>query len=149
MNITIALFTVLSAVVVFAIAAGVVGREAHRLDAVAPRVVYELDLAVDFVVDQLPPETQARLTLDELQEMLRAHLNWMAERNLLPADVIDRPQDIEVPVIVDDMTFAAHLLAIAESRNIEVLDDVDVVNVADAHMAYLAAISAVGPRADD
>ena len=33
-------FAVIAAVLVFAIAAGVVGREAHRLDAVAPRVVY-------------------------------------------------------------------------------------------------------------
>ncbi len=47
MNLTVALFTLVSAVVVFAIAAGVVGREAHRLDAVAPRVVYELDLALE------------------------------------------------------------------------------------------------------
>jgi hypothetical protein len=146
---TVVLFSLLSAVFVFAIAASVVGREAHRLDAVAPRVVYELNEAVQFVAEQLPEETQARLTLDELAAMLRSHLNWMAERDLLPRDVIDRPQDISVPVIVDDMTFAAHLLAQAESLNVEVLDDVDVVNVADAHMAYLAAIGAVGPRADD
>ena len=146
---TVVLFSLLSAVIVFAIAASVVGREAHRLDAVAPRVVYALNEAVQFVADQLPEETQARLTLDELAAMLRSHLNWMAERDLLPRDVIDRPQDISVPVIVDDMTFAAHLLAQAESLNVEVLDDVDVVNVADAHMAYLAAIGAVGPRAND
>lgn len=146
---TVVLFSLLSAVIVFAIAASVVGREAHRLDAVAPRVVYELDEAVQFVAEQLPEETQARLTLDELAAMLRSHLNWMAERDLLPRDVIDRPQDISVPVIVDDMTFAAHLLAHAEEIQVEVLDDVDVVNVADAHMAYLAAIGAVGPRADD
>ena len=146
---TVAVFSLIAAVIVFAIASGVVGREAHRLDAVAPRVVYELDVAVRYVADHLPEETQARLTMDELASMLRSHLNWMAERDLLPRDVIDRPQDIEVPVIVDDMTFAAHLLAQAEALNIEVLDDVDVVNVADAHMAYLAAIGAVGPRAED
>lgn len=145
----VVLFSVISAVIVFAIASGVVGREAHRLDAVAPRVVYELDVAVQYVADRLPEETQARLTMDELASMLRSHLNWMAERDLLPRDVIDRPQDIAVPIIVDDMTFAAHLLAHAEELNVEVLDDVDVVNVADAHMAYLAAIGAVGPRADD
>ena len=43
-------FAVVAAVAVFVIAAVVVGREAHRLDAVAPRVVYTLDEAVDFVV---------------------------------------------------------------------------------------------------
>lgn len=146
---TVVLFSLVSAIIVFVIASSVVGREAHRLDAVAPRVVYELDVATEYVADLLPEETQARLTMDELAVLLRSHLNWMAERGLLPRDVIDRPQDITIPVIVDDMTFAAHLLAEAETLEIEVLDDVDVVNVADAHMTYLAAIGAVGPRADD
>ena len=44
-------------VAVFVIAAVVVGREAHRLDAVAPRVVYRVDEAVDFVADRVPPAT--------------------------------------------------------------------------------------------
>ena len=30
-----------------------------------------------------------------------------------------------------------------------ILDDVDVVNVVDAHLAYFHAIGAVGPMADD
>jgi hypothetical protein len=146
---TVVLFSVVAAVIVFVIASSVVGREAHRLDAVAPRVVYELDVAAEYVANLLPEETQARLTMDELAVLLRSHLNWMAERGLLPRDVIDRPQDITIPIIVDDMTFAAHLLAQAETLKIEVLDDIDVVNVADAHMTYLAAIGAVGPRAED
>ena len=37
------LVLVLAALAVFAIAAAVIGREARRLDAVAPRVVYALD----------------------------------------------------------------------------------------------------------
>ena len=56
-------FVVVSVVAVFVIAAVVIGREARRLDAVAPRVVYEIDLAVDWVASAVPPETQARLTL--------------------------------------------------------------------------------------
>ena len=60
-GITIVL-AVIAGVLVFAIAAGTIGREAHRLDAVAPRAVYQLDEAVDFVADRLPPASQARLT---------------------------------------------------------------------------------------
>ena len=71
-------FAVIAAVLVFAIAAGVVGREAHRLDAVAPRVVYEIDNAVKFVADNLPAGTQARLTIDEVRALLLCHLNWMS-----------------------------------------------------------------------
>jgi hypothetical protein len=56
---------VLAAVLVFAIAAGAVGREAHRLDQVAPRSVYVLQEAVAFVSDRLPEQTQAQMTPDE------------------------------------------------------------------------------------
>jgi hypothetical protein len=51
-------------------------------------------------------------------------------------------------VVLDDNTLAAHLLVEAARRGVQVLDDVDVVHVADAHVAYLGAIGAVGPQAD-
>jgi hypothetical protein len=141
-------FLILSVISVFVIAAVVIGREARRLDAVAPRVVYEIEAAVDFVANALPTETQARLTLDELRELLIGHLNWLAAKNLMPKDVIDRRQDIDSPLVVDETHLAAHLLNEATKRGVEVLDDVDVVHVVDAHNAYFAAIGAVGPQAD-
>ncbi len=55
-------FAVAAAVLVFVLAAVVVGREARRLDAVAPRVIYNVDEAVEFVSARLPDATQARLT---------------------------------------------------------------------------------------
>lgn len=141
-------FVVVSVISVFVIAAVVVGREARRLDAVAPRVVYEIDFAVDWVAATVPAETQARLTLDELRELLLGHLNWLAERNLVPQDVIDRRQHIDTPLVVDEMHLAAFLLDEAVKRGVQLLDDVDVVHVLDAHNAYFAAIGAVGPKAD-
>jgi DNA-binding LacI/PurR family transcriptional regulator len=72
----------------------------------------------------------------------------MDERKLLPLDVTDRVQDISTPVVVDEDTLAAHLLAQAAKRGVTILDDVDVVHVADAHLSYFAAIGAVGPKAD-
>ena len=72
----LALFIVAAALSVFLIAALVVGREARRLDAVAPRAVYGLLEATEFVADLLPPTTQARLSLDELREMLVLHMRW-------------------------------------------------------------------------
>jgi len=137
-----------SALAVFAIAAVVVGREARRLDAVAPRVVYEIDQAVEFVSDALPENTQARLTSSEVRELLLGHLNWMSERDLMPRDVLDRRQSIDTPVVADETALAAYLLRESAARGVEVLEDVDVVFVLDAHNAYLAAIGAVGPQAD-
>ncbi|MEY3588536.1 MAG: hypothetical protein RJA47_1132 [Actinomycetota bacterium] len=142
-------FIVLSTVLVFMIAAGTVGREAHRLDAVAPRVVYEIEQAVQFVAERLPADTQSRLTFDEVQVLLREHLNWMATKGLQPEKPVDQVQNISEPVVVDENTLTAHLLAHAGERGVEIVDDVDIVRVVDAHLAYFAAIGAVGPHADN
>ena len=141
------LFAALAAIAVFAIAAGAIGRESHRLDAIAPRAVYRLDEAVDFVADRLPVASQARLTPVEVEQLLIAHLNWLHERGLQPDRVVDRPQDIADAVIVREDDLIPHLLRVAAGIGVELLDDVDAVNVVDAHLAYLDAIGAIGPSA--
>ncbi len=128
------------------IAALAIGREARRLDAVAPRAVYMLDDAVAFVAAKLPTESQARLTFDELQQLLVAHMRWLHAKGLQPADVIDRPQDIDDQLVVSEDTLTAWLLAEAERLEIELLDDVDAVRVVQAHLAYFGEIGAVGPK---
>ena len=129
------------------IAALAIGREARRLDAVAPRAVYMLDDAVAFVAAKLPTESQARLTFEELQQLLVAHMRWLHAKGLQPADVIDRPQDIDDQLVVSEDTLTAWLLAEAERLEIELLDDVDAVRVVQAHLAYFDEIGAVGPKA--
>ncbi|MSO15515.1 MAG: hypothetical protein EXQ61_04265 [Ilumatobacteraceae bacterium] len=148
MSITTVLFAIVSALAVFVIAAVVVGREAQRLDMVAPRVIYDIDQAAEFVAGVLPSNTQARLTMDEVRQLLLAHLSWMNDKGLTPLDVTDRVQNISIPVVVDEDTLAAYLLKEASRRGVEILDDVDVVHVADAHLGYFSAIGAVGPKAD-
>jgi hypothetical protein len=133
--------------VVFVIAAVSIGREARRLDAVAPRAVYMLDEAVAFVATQLPAESQARLTFDEVQQLLVAHMRWLHAKGLQPRDVIDRQQDIDDELVVSEDTITAWLLGEAERLQIELLDDVDAVRVVQAHLAYFEEIGAVGPRA--
>ena len=132
---------------VFVIAAVSIGREARRLDAVAPRAVYMLDDAVAFVAAQLPAESQARLTFDEVQQLLVAHMRWLHAKGLQPRDVIDRQQDIDNELVVSEDTITAWLLGEAERLQIELLDDVDAVRVVQAHLAYFEEIGAVGPRA--
>ena len=90
----LALFIVAAALSVFLIAALVVGREARRLDAVAPRAVYDLVEATEFVADLLPSSTQGRLTPDELREMLVLHMRWLHAQGLQPNKVVDLPQEI-------------------------------------------------------
>jgi hypothetical protein len=140
-------FAVVAAVVVFVIAATVVGREAHRLDAVAPRAVYQLDEAVDFVCDRLPDDSQARLTPEEVEQLLVIHMRWLHEQGLQPDGVVDRPQSISETLVLTEDTLTAYLIGEAEANNIELLDDVDAVNVVEAHLGYFEAIGAVGPPA--
>jgi hypothetical protein len=147
MEVLTIVFAVVAAIGVFVIAAVAVGREAHRLDAVAPRVVYQLDEAVDFVCDRLPPESQARLTPEEVQQLLVFHMRWLHEQGLQPDDVVDAPQSIAEPLVITEDALTAWLLGEAEANGVELLDDVDAVNVVEAHLEYFEAIGAVGPQA--
>jgi hypothetical protein len=140
-------FAVVAAVAVFVVAAIAVGREAHRLDAIAPRVVYELDEAVDFVCDRLPEESQARLTPAEVEQLLVFHMQWLYAEGLQPDGVLDRPQDIADTVVITEDTLTAYLLGESDRNNIDLLVDVDAVNVVEAHLEYFEVIGAVGPQA--
>jgi hypothetical protein len=142
------LILVVAGLAVFAIAAVTVGREAHRLDAVAPRATYVLDDAVEFVADNLPAESQARLTHDEVRQLLRMHMAQLREDGLQPAQAVDHIQDISEPVVVEETDAAGYLIGRAEAAGLDV-EDVDIVHVVDAHLAYFESIGAIGPPAAD
>jgi hypothetical protein len=137
---------VISAIVVFAIAAAVIGREARRLDAVAPRAVYVFDDAVAYVADHVPVVSQAHLTHDDVAQILRIHMNLLWERGLAPEGVTDRPQDIVTPTVVEDVDIVGHVIGAVEEEGLAI-DDVDVAAAVAAHLAYFDEIGAVGPIA--
>ena len=149
MSAVLIIASIIAAALVFAIAAVIIGREARRLDSVAPRAVYELEQATQFVADNLPSETQARLTFAELRKLLVFHMRWLYDKGLQPAGVVDRQQDIVDEVVIDEQTLTAYLLDAAEKNNIEILDDVDAVYVVKAHLKYFDAIGAIGPQSND
>ena len=149
MSAVLIIASIIAAALVFAIAAVMIGREARRLDSVAPRAVYELEQATQFVADNLPSETQARLTFAELRKLLVFHMRWLHDKGLQPAGVVDRQQDIVDEVVIDEQTLTAYLLDAAEKNNIEILDDVDAVYVVKAHLKYFDAIGAIGPQSND
>ncbi len=143
------LFIVIAAIGVFLIAALTIGREARRLDAMAPRAVYQLEQAADFVAMSLPESTQAGLTMEELEKLLVLHMNWLHSKGLLPAKAVDQRQDISTPIVVTEESLIAYLLGESDKAGIQIMDDVDLVNLTDAHLAYFDAIGAVGPVADE
>lgn len=149
MSAVLIIASIIAALLVFVIAAVIIGREARRLDSVAPRAVYELEQATQFVADNLPSDTQARLTFAELRKLLVFHMRWLHDKGLQPAGVVDRRQDIVDEVVIDEQTLTAYLLDAAEKNNIEILDDVDAVYVVKAHLKYFDAIGAIGPQSND
>ncbi len=136
-------------IVIFAVAAGAIGRESHRLDAIAPRVVYIDSQAVDYVAACLPADVQERVTPEELWELLRGHLNWLHVKGLMPRVAVDQRQDLtDAPVVIEDTTAIGYLIGVADDARIAV-DDVAIVAIVAGHLRYLGEIGAIGPEADD
>jgi hypothetical protein len=63
-------FVILGALVVFLIAAVVIGRETGRLAAAPPRPVFDVDEAVVWIADRLPPDVTARRSHAEVRRLL-------------------------------------------------------------------------------
>jgi hypothetical protein len=69
-------------------------------------------------------------------------------KGLLPAGVVDRIQDLDEMVVVDETDSVAFAIGWADEHGLDVADT-DVAAVIDAHLDYLRAIGAVGPPAAD
>ena len=143
-------FAVVAAVLVFVIAAATVGREAFRLGHQPPPTIFDLEEAVGHVADNLPPQAQARLTYDEVRELIAAELDHLQSSGVLAApgrEVELTDGDTSHVVLADDDAVAV-VLGRAEEAGLEVTDD-DVYRVIAAQHGYLADIGAVGPPAPD
>jgi hypothetical protein len=143
-------FAVVAAVLVFAIAAATVGREAFRLGHQPPATIFDLDEAVAHVADALPFEAQARLSYDEVRVLITAELDHLQATGLLagPGRDVELPGGDTPDVVLADDDAVAVVLGRAEEAGLEVTDG-DVYQVIAALHGYLAEIGAVGPPAPD
>jgi hypothetical protein len=142
------LFVVLAAVAVFAIAAVTVGREAFRLGHQPPATIFDIDEAVGHVADELPAESQARLTYDEVRELIVAELDHLERTGLLarPGGDVELAGGTTPDVVLADDDAVAVVLGRAEAAGLDVTDE-DVYQVITGLHGYLASIGAVGPQA--
>jgi hypothetical protein len=142
------LFAVVAAVLVFAIAAATVGREAFRLGHQPPPTIFDLDEAVAHVADDLPAEAQARLTYDEVRRLIAAAVDHLRASGLLavPGREVALPGGDTPEVVLADDDAVAVVLGRAEEAGLAVTDD-DVFEVITSLHGYLAAIGALGPPA--
>ena len=106
-----------------------------------------LDEAVDFVADRLPPESQARLTPAEVEALLVAHLRWLHEQGLQPDKAVDQRQDISEQVVISEDALVAYLLGEADEAGRRAARRRRRRQRRRRPPAYLDAIGAVGPQA--
>ncbi len=142
------IFAVLAAVLVFAIAAATVGRETFRLGHVPPPTILDVDEAVEHVADAVPFETQARLSYDDVRQLILAELDHLRTVGVLagPGEEVPAPDGEAPEVVLADEEAVAVVLGRAEEAGLDVTDE-DVYHVIDALHGYLAEIGAVGPPA--
>lgn len=136
---------VLSAVLVFVIAAVSIGVVSGSLARRPRRSVYDLDEAVDFVADRLPQELTAVVSFDDVRSVLLFHCDYLAAKGVASQRTAD---DIGTAlVVVPDDEPTAYVLGKVGEQGLDLADE-DVVAILDAELAYYEAIGAIGPRLD-
>ena len=110
---------------VFVIAAVTVGREAFRLGHQPPPTIFDLDEAVAQVADDLPFEAQARLTYDEVRQLIRAELDHLERPGVLaePGRDVALPGGDTPEVVLADDESVAVVLGRAEDPGLDVTDE--------------------------
>ncbi len=137
--------SVLVIALVMAVAAGAIGREARRLDALPPRAVFDLEEAVGWVAEHLPDEVTASLSYEDVRRLLDLSLDHLRSLGLAGRTTGER---VAGEVVVDEGDAVAAVLEEAMRTGMEVTP-YEVQAVISAQLAYLQAISAVGPAADE
>ncbi len=140
-------YLAIGAVLVFAIAAAFVGSEAFRLGHETPSAIFDMDEALRDVGDALPDAVQARLTYEELHQLITASLHHLESKGLAAApgrDVRVVGERDEVVVAEDDAV--AVVLGAVDKEGLEVSDE-DAYEVIRALLGHLDRIGALGPRA--
>lgn len=139
-------FLAIGLLLVFAIAAAFVGSEAFRLGHEAPAAIFDLDEAVYFVAEELSPAAQARITYDDVRQLVLAALDHLRSKGLgaLPGEDVLHGLDRDV-VVADDEVLAVALGAVDATR-LDVSDE-DAAEVVRALLRHLDQIGALGPRA--
>jgi hypothetical protein len=139
-------FVAIAAVLVFAVAAATVGREAFRLGHQPPPTIFDVDEAMLVVADGLPADAQGRLSYEEVRALIRFELDHLEAKGLLalPGDELLATGQQDMVVADDDAV--AVVLGAAEAEGLGVADE-DVYLVISALHGHLAEIGAIGPRA--
>jgi hypothetical protein len=133
-------FGVVAVVLIVAIALVAVGAAVGRLETEPARSVFEHNEALEFVAQALPDELTAQLSYDDVQRILRLHLDYLHSQGVSRSGGdLDRAEGFKVlgpEAAVDDVLRRASLVDFFPRREA-------VSEVIAAQLAYFEAIGAV------
>lgn len=134
---------VISLVIGFVVAAGVVGTQAQRLGRQRREPVWRLAEAAELVADLVPFGIAAALGPSELEALLRAHLNQLQfEPPAAPDGDEPDAKGEQGTTVTEDQSSAADLYRSVRRNGLEVsLEQVQAVT--EAHLEYLRLIGAL------
>jgi hypothetical protein len=144
----VAVFAVIGALLIFAIAAAFVGSATFRLANEPVTAVFDVDEAVQSIAEALAPEHSSRLSFDEVRQIVIWYLDDLDARGLAPRPGEDVAQGDTPEVVVADDDAVARVLGRVERAGLDV-EDHDVFAVIALLMGHLSAIGAVGPPAEE
>ena len=131
--------------IVLLIAAVAVLRESRRLAALPPRAIFDVEEALDWVVQHLAEDAAATLTIDEVREILDLQLEYFRVKG-----VSGNGSSAQVmgPVVIGGSETVSYIIERAAGRGTTFTSE-QVHAVIETQLAYLRSIGAVGSRADD
>ena len=131
---------VIGAVAVVAIALVAVGTAVGRLAPEPARQVFEHDEELDFVVEALPDDVTAQLSYEDVQRILRLHLDFLHRKGVARSGG-DLPEG-EGPIVVEMADGVDYVLQRGKLRKFTPAPD-HVAAVITAQLAYFEAIGAM------
>jgi hypothetical protein len=134
----------LAAGIAIAIAAVFVAREAKRIAERPPPALYQLDDAVDWVVEHVPDDVAATLTPDDVRRILELQVEFFRRKGVSADGATAYPPG---PVVIGGSETVDYILERATATGESYLPE-QVYGVIDTQLTYLRAIGAVGPAVD-
>jgi len=138
-------FGAVAVALVLLIAAFVVLRESQRLAVEPPPAVFDVDEAVDWVVQHIPDVYAAQLTVDEVRQIIDWQIQFFKVRGVSSNG---SSAHVPGPVVVGGSETVGYILERAEAAGTFLTAD-QVHAVVETQLTYLRAIGAVGSPADN
>jgi hypothetical protein len=130
---------------VIAIAAFFVTREATRIANEPPPALYHLDDALAWVVEHLPDDVAATLTVDDVRRILEGQVDFFKRKGVSSNGSTAYPPG---PVVIGGSETVEYIIERSAADGETYLPE-QVYGVIDTQLSYLRAIGAVGPQRDD